>query len=266
MIAAPSPTAAPAAGPGVLTYLHSFPFVPTLLRWLHDRRRRPLLVLRYAGVQPAQGVAVASTRRADRWVSLGEFETQMKYLSEYCTPVALSTVAVYLSGKLAMPKRPVVITFDNLSAIELRSVLPVLNQTGVPATVFLPALASSAAPVLAAFAAFAGLAHSAIEFGATDIAESKAAIERGLGASMCSFAYQSLQDLGHDEIILRAALAGYRLAVTPQHGVNWLGSLSPMTLSRVTVAGGLSSAGFRTLIDLPCWARPADSTSISGQT
>jgi Polysaccharide deacetylase len=264
-----------------------------LLRRLHDRLRRPLLVLRYAGVQPAQRVDLASARRADhrggvdhrgsvdqrisadQWASteqrvdIAEFETQMKYLSEHFTPVALSTVAVYLSGKLTMPKRPVVITFDNLSAIELRSVLPVLNQTGVPATVFLPAAASSAAPVLAAFAAsaaFAGSAHSAIEFGATDIAGSKAAIEIGLGVSMCSFAYRSVEDLSNDETILKAALAGYRLAVTPQHGVNWLGSLSPMTLSRVTVAGGLSSARFRTLIDLPRWAQRADSTSISRQT
>ncbi len=262
MIATPSPAVAQVGGCGALAYLYSIPFASTLLRWLHDRLRQPLIVLRYAGVEPAGGSAVASPHGADQRVNIAEFEVQMHYLSEHCAPIALSKVATYLSGKLVLPKRPVVITFDPLTANELRSVLPILKRTGVPATVFMSAEASVAAPVLAALAESA---HSAIEFGATGIAESKAAIERSLGVSICSFAYRSAEDLRNDETIFLAALAGYRLAVTPHHGVNWLGSLSPMTLSRITVAGGLSSAGFRTLIDLPAWAQRANSTSIGGQ-
>jgi Polysaccharide deacetylase len=262
VIATRSPAVAPADGRGALAYLHSIPFAPTLLRWFHDRLRRPLIVLRYAGVEPAGGVDVANSRGADQPVNIAEFEAQMQYLSEQCAPLALSKVATYLSGKLVLPKRPVVITFDPLTANELRKVLPVLKRTAVPATLFMSAEACAAAPVQAALAESA---NPAIEFGATGIAESKAAIERSLGVSICSLAYRSAEDLRNDETIFLAALAGYRLAVTPQHGVNWLGSLSPMTLSRVTVVGGLSSAGFRTLIDLPAWAQRANSNSIGGQ-
>lgn len=254
----------------MLSKLYAAPLAPALLRRLHDRLRQPLPILRYGAVRAVQadsaGAGVPSCEQS-LGVSLEDFTWQMRHLAQHCNPVPLSLVARYLGGRLSLPARSVVLTIDDGSGAGLRHALPVLNQTGVPATVF-----TASDSNLRAIAA-AEAAPSAIEIGclglpprggevtqrSRELAQSKAAKERRLGEPSIFYAYGSPLQPGDDEAIFVAALAGYRLAVTLEPGVNWLRGLSPMTLRRITIPAGLSRASFAALVDLPAWFRTAAS-------
>lgn len=69
--------------------------------------------------------------------SSSEFRRQVEYLSAHYSPVTLAQVLSALDDGVPLPRRPVVITFDDGYADNYLNAFPVLRSLGVPATVFL---------------------------------------------------------------------------------------------------------------------------------
>jgi len=66
-----------------------------------------------------------------------EFARQMDYVAEHFHPVSLGQVAAALDGGPRLPRRPLLVTFDDGYRDNLVAALPVLQERGIPMTVFL---------------------------------------------------------------------------------------------------------------------------------
>jgi len=76
----------------------------------------------------------------DEWLvscSVSEFEWQMKYVSRHYTPISFSTLAGVLYHGENLPKRPIIISFDDGYDDNYHNAYPVLKRLGIPATIFL---------------------------------------------------------------------------------------------------------------------------------
>ena len=77
-------------------------------------------------------------RRNDSVLSVEQFSEQMKYLSEHKYYTAsLYELERYLSGKMILPERTVVITFDDGYRSNTKYAYPVLKKYGYQAAIFL---------------------------------------------------------------------------------------------------------------------------------
>jgi peptidoglycan/xylan/chitin deacetylase (PgdA/CDA1 family) len=68
--------------------------------------------------------------------STAVFRGQMELLARKYHPVSLNDVLLFVRGEKDLPARPVVVTFDDGYADNHDVAMPVLNQTGVPATFY----------------------------------------------------------------------------------------------------------------------------------
>lgn len=68
--------------------------------------------------------------------STAVFRGQMELLARKYHPVSLDDVLLFLRGEKELPARPVVVTFDDGYADNHALAMPILNQTGVPATFY----------------------------------------------------------------------------------------------------------------------------------
>lgn len=66
-----------------------------------------------------------------------EFEIQIKYVKKYFNVVSFKDVINHIDGKKSLPKRPVIITFDDGHYDNYSNAFPVLKSLKVPATIFL---------------------------------------------------------------------------------------------------------------------------------
>ena len=64
------------------------------------------------------------------------FRNQVELLAREFRPMSLSEVSEYIRGNGEMPKRSVVLTFDDGYADNTETARPILNQVGVPATFY----------------------------------------------------------------------------------------------------------------------------------
>jgi peptidoglycan/xylan/chitin deacetylase (PgdA/CDA1 family) len=64
------------------------------------------------------------------------FRGQMELLAQHFRPITLDTLAQCLRTKQALPRRSVVVTFDDGYADNHEFAMPILNETGVPATFY----------------------------------------------------------------------------------------------------------------------------------
>jgi peptidoglycan/xylan/chitin deacetylase (PgdA/CDA1 family) len=103
--------------------------VKDAIRWSLYESLAGAIVLRY------HSVADLPTDPADRAVRPANFAQQMEVLRSEYQPVALSSISP-ASGVRRLPRRAVAVTFDDGYADNLHTVLPVLEMTGVPATMF----------------------------------------------------------------------------------------------------------------------------------
>ncbi|MGX5172715.1 polysaccharide deacetylase family protein [Aliikangiella sp. IMCC44653] len=65
-----------------------------------------------------------------------EFRQQMSYLSKRYTPLNMAQMADYIEGKLKLPKKPVLVTFDDGFDDNYRLAFPILKELSIPATFF----------------------------------------------------------------------------------------------------------------------------------
>ena len=134
-------------------------------RWLGDRSRRfeiaefnrqdearagravaiPVTPLNPGGVEPAsvQTVPIITYHRfgpkpSTMTVTPSAFEAQMRYLAQNgYTVVPMARLAEFLEGRIALPRKSVVITIDDGYRSTYEVAWPVLKKYGFPATVFL---------------------------------------------------------------------------------------------------------------------------------
>jgi peptidoglycan/xylan/chitin deacetylase (PgdA/CDA1 family) len=101
----------------------------TTARWLRSRRRQRALILGYHRVaddaHDPYGLSVAPVR----------FAAQLHAIASYATPVRLADLVTALTAGRT-PHRAVAVTFDDGYADALHVARPLLEQTNVPATVF----------------------------------------------------------------------------------------------------------------------------------
>lgn len=81
-----------------------------------------------------------STSNSDRLtVQTDVFEKQLLYLKKhYYNPISLSQLIDYKSSNVGLPKRPVLITFDDGYENNYVYLYPLLKKYGLKATIFLP--------------------------------------------------------------------------------------------------------------------------------
>jgi peptidoglycan/xylan/chitin deacetylase (PgdA/CDA1 family) len=101
-----------------------------------------LAFLAYLLGRPTDGIPILTYHHVGdgkEWyyVSAGEFENQLKFLQENGFQVlSVAEASEVLAGKGTLPKRPVVITFDDGYEDNYSAALPVLEKYGMRATFF----------------------------------------------------------------------------------------------------------------------------------
>jgi peptidoglycan/xylan/chitin deacetylase (PgdA/CDA1 family) len=176
------------------------------------------------------------------------FEAQMRYLSEQgFTTLTISDLIEAMSGRVAMPRKPVVVTFDDGFADFYEAALPVLQQYGQTATLYvvsgavgktstwLDSIGGGARPMVS-WSNLIEIQKCGIEIGAhtvthaaldllptaavkDEIANSKRMLEDGLGRPVVSFAYPfgyqnaTVRDVVKAEGYSSACAVQYRMCV-----------------------------------------------------
>ncbi len=102
--------------------------VPALCRRLNRSR---VLILMYHGL--------VDDDRPHEWTQLAvsEFDNQMRHLAGKYSPVSLTQAVDYLEGRIALPRNPVAVTFDDGYRSSYVLGGPVLKKYNIPATVFI---------------------------------------------------------------------------------------------------------------------------------
>lgn len=178
-----------------------------------------------------------------------EFEKHMKYLADSgYTALSLSEMFEAFAGKRDMPRKPVVITFDDGYADNYLTALPIMEKYGMKATVFIipgqvgqpEYLTWEQAKALQKRGTEIGshtLSHAALSeiTGAEqvrELAESKAILERNLATPIVYLAYPYGKFSPGLFEILREA--GYQAACTGVTGLNFQGT-NPYALKRINI-------------------------------
>lgn len=100
-----------------------------LVRFWMGRRRNKLVILRYHSIN--------DHRRHEVNVKIKLFKQQMEFLRRYYNPLSLRQAVDCLKNKKNIPKKAVVVTFDDGYRDNYTNAYPLLKQLGVPATIFL---------------------------------------------------------------------------------------------------------------------------------
>ncbi len=215
-------------------------------------------------------------RRLERWtVSPSSFATQMQLLQDFgYSVVSLGEYASRLRGETAtLPKRPVVLTFDDGYA-DFEYAVSVLDRFGYPSTLFISTGAVSShdtspsngggnpMPILT-WSQLDGLRERAVELAAhshahvrldelprrlirDQVRTSKRTLEDRLGLHVRAFAYPHGS---HDRRVLtEVAAAGIEYACAVKDSFSTLHD-DPLAISRLIVGPELDAAGFRQLLE-----------------
>lgn len=319
-------------------------------RPIHNRLRKPVIVLAYHRVMP---VPDADTYPFDMGLVSAtpeEFDWQMALIQREFDPISLSDIARYVRGRFKLPKRPIVVTFDDGYADNHDHALPVLKRHGIPATIFatvghigtanllwhdwaaylalrarhgeIPTLTGlqkvDASDSMASRRLLAGrflsylktrphaellallaslreqhadvirpgelelartlsweqvrnLSEAGIQFGShtishailsrldpselhDELTRSKAVLERELNVPCDTIAYPVGRSFAYtSKILAEVGLAGYRLGLAYNSGINWSHALDLFSLQRQSVELQIDRDYFRAMINLPTW-------------
>jgi len=97
---------------------------------------RRLTVLAYHRVADHQAPGFDTYRR-NVSAAPEEFSRQMDYVAEHFHPVSLGRVAAALDGGPGLPRRALLVTFDDGYRDNLQAAWPILQARGIPMTLFL---------------------------------------------------------------------------------------------------------------------------------
>lgn len=205
-------------------------------------------------IYPAAGVPILAYHRvyddAEPYsVNPRQFEEQMSYLAQNgYTAVSLTELVDAAEGKVKLPDRPIVITFDDGYADNLLNAIPILEKYRLKATVFVISSSVGQEDYLtweqikklqqhnteigshtSNHVALAGLSN---QERLKEVTESKAALEEKLGTPIHFLAYP----YGSYDAEMPAVLkqAGYRGACTGMAGLNFFNT-NPYLMRRVNV-------------------------------
>lgn len=70
-------------------------------------------------------------------VSLESFKKQMQFIAQTCNPISLKNYVIAVKNRLILPKRTVIITFDDGWKDNFTYAFPILKRLHIPATIFL---------------------------------------------------------------------------------------------------------------------------------
>lgn len=219
----------------------------------------------------------------DGWVTAAKFDAQMAFLkANGFETITLDRFIEYRSGGVALPARPIILTFDDGYQCILKTAAPILNKYGYKATLFVITGATGASDDDRHWLAAEGFTPSVPYLVWPEIV-SLAEAGNSLQSHTCSHPYLtrvSQDQLGHEltdsksEIETRlgqpadflaypmgdwnAAVetatrgAGYLGAVTTNSGISNTGTADLFALKRISVKGSLSLAQFAaSLIPFP---------------
>lgn len=188
-------------------------------------------------------------------LSPAAFERQMALLARRWRPIPFETLAAWLEGRGALPRRAVVITFDDGEESVVTHAAPILRKHQIPATVFMIA-ENVGRPGFLTWDAMRQMAGNGITIGShtvrhaylpsltadrarEELVESKRQLEQGLGRPV---AFVSYPGGGFTPAIREAARdAGYRAACTTNRGLPRQ-PVDRWALRRITMHASASSA------------------------
>lgn len=75
------------------------------------------------------------------------FRMQMAYVARNCTPISLNDVPAYLQGRLPLPNRAVIITFDDGFRDNYEVAAPILEECGLRGVFYVPTSAVEGRPI-----------------------------------------------------------------------------------------------------------------------
>ncbi len=108
----------------------------TVLERLQPERAGTLRILTYHRVAPVDAqpylspVLLSATPEG--------FEEQMRHLAAHYTPVSMSDLLDYYQNGTRLPKRAVMVTFDDAYCDFAEHAFPIMQRHGIPATLFVP--------------------------------------------------------------------------------------------------------------------------------
>lgn len=242
-----------------------FALVIASLRWpFWKKNKEGLVVLCYHKI----GTPPAGPFLRDLWVSPEKFRAQVKYLIDngYKT-LSFSDLLKIYEDKSELPKKSVLITFDDGYENNYKIAYPILKELGAKGNIFLVYNTIGKVnvwhkPQSEAWINMATLeqlkemvAGGVIEFGGhtmnhphlsqieheaavSEINESKKAIENALGIKMCAFAYP-YGDGAYNKDVRKAALdAGYTFDFSFKEGITpWPWKRDEEPLDRLFIKG-----------------------------
>jgi peptidoglycan/xylan/chitin deacetylase (PgdA/CDA1 family) len=212
--------------------------------------RPPVPILTYHHIAPAP----ADARLPALWVSPGAFASQVRALrAAGYRAVTLSRVWDAWNGGAPLPRRPVVLTFDDGYADQVASALPPLSAAHWPGVLN---LALSFLPAMGGVAAVRELQRDGWEIAShslthpelrtlddarlhDEIAGSRAQIHALFGVTARFFCYP----FGHlnARVVAAVRAAGYRAATTTRAA--FATPADPYRLARIQVSRGVSGVG-----------------------
>ncbi|MGY0196286.1 polysaccharide deacetylase family protein [Leptothrix sp. BB-4] len=107
------------------------------LNLAHDRGRTSIVILAYHRVLPEVDEATHPYDLGLVSATPEEFDWQMALVRREYDPISLSDLGLYLRGRKKLPRRPVIVTFDDGYADNYQHAYPILKKHGIPATVFI---------------------------------------------------------------------------------------------------------------------------------
>ncbi|HEX5910011.1 MAG TPA: polysaccharide deacetylase family protein [Thermoleophilaceae bacterium] len=214
---------------------------------------RPIPVLMYHATEAPP----AGTAYPDLWVPARRFAAQMQMLRrEGYNAVTMRQAAAYWAGRATVPRKPVVLTFDDGFASNARVALPVLRRMGWRGVLYLelgalhtrPPEGISESDVHRLLDAgwelgshsmehpdLAGLPADRLRY---EVARSRTELTRRFGVTVDSFCYP---DGSYDRAaVAEVRRAGYATATTTAAGL--AAPPHPLELRRIRVEGGDSPA------------------------
>lgn len=108
-----------------------------VLRPLHDRGRRRLVVLAYHRIVPLVQNGSEPLDLDLISATPSQFDWQMAYIRRRMQPVSLQQIVQYMDGKCDLPARAVAVTFDDGFEDTYQYAFPVLRRYEIPASVFI---------------------------------------------------------------------------------------------------------------------------------